>query len=176
MKKMRIISTILIFGLCFVTHNLYTWIPSLLVSIFFPVNESIWEHMKMLFTTILIYHLFEYIYLFLKGIKVNNYCIASFTCSFISIPIYLLIFLPFYYSIGDNMIIIFIILFITIYLTQILHSFITNIRNIKYQNILSTILIIICYIIFGYLTYNPPKTSLFFDTKEEKYGINIYNI
>ena len=176
MKKMRIISTILIFGLCFITHNFYIWIPSLLNSIFFPVNESIWEHMKMLFTTILIYHFFEYIYLYLKEIKVNNYCIASFISSFISIPIYLLVFLPFYYSIGDNMIVIFIILFITICLTQIIHLFITNIINIKYQNILATGLIIICYIIFGYLTYNPPKTDLFFDTKEEKYGINIYNI
>ena len=37
-------------------------------------------------------------------------------------------------------------------------------------------LIILSYIVFGYLTYNPPKAELFFDTQKEKYGINIYNI
>ena len=43
-------------------------------------------------------------------------------------------------------------------------------------NIISLILIIISYIIFAYLTYNPIKTELFFDTQEEKYGINSYFI
>ena len=32
------------------------------------------------------------------------------------------------------------------------------------------------YIIFSYLTYNPPKVEFFFDPLEEKYGINTYVI
>ena len=176
MKKLRIISIVLIFLLCFVTHFLYELIPSAVTSIFFPVNESIWEHMKLLFTTILLYHFFEYIYLYLKKININNYCIASFICSLFSIPIYLIMFLPIYYTIGENMIITFIILFITICLVEVIHYFITKYDMIKYQFVVSIILIVISYIIFGYLTYNPPKTDLFYDTVEEKYGINHYNI
>lgn len=174
MKKMRIISVALIFLLCFVSHFLYELIPSVVTSIFFPVNESIWEHMKLLFTTILFYHFLEYIYLYLKKININNYFIASFVSSLLSIPIYLIIFLPIYYAIGENMVITFIILFITICLAEFIHYFITKYETIKYQFIISTILIIISYVIFGYLTYNPPKTDLFYDTVEEKYGINHY--
>ena len=176
MKKMRIISSILIFLLCFLSHFLYEWIPSIVISIFFPVNESIWEHMKLLFTTILLYHLFEYIYLYYKKVNISNYCIASFVSALLSIPIHLIMFLPLYYMIGENMIITFIILFITICLAEIIHYFITKHDSIEYQCIISIILIIISYIVFGYLTYNPPKTDFFYDTTEGKYGINQYNI
>ena len=34
--------------------------------------------------------------------------------------------------------------------------------------------IIVVYIIFIYLTYNPLSNYLFYDMKEEKYGIDIY--
>lgn len=176
MKKLRIKSSILIFLLCFVSHFLYEWMPSVVISIFFPVNESIWEHMKLLFTTILLYHLFEYIYLYYKKINFNNYCIASFVSSLLSIPIYLVMFLPIYYAIGENMVVTFIILFITICLAEIIHYSITIQKSIKYQCIISIVLIIISYIVFGYLTYDHPKTDFFYDTVEEKYGINQYII
>lgn len=175
MKKIRFISIFLIFILCFLTHFLYNFFPNTLTSIFFPVNESIWEHMKMLFTTILLYHMFEYIYLKYKSIEVNNYFISTFISSIISIPIYLILFLPIYYSIGENMIVTFIILFIVILIVEIIHYFITRLKSIKGEFLLFVILTIISYIIFGYLTYYPPKNDLFFDTEKEKYGIN-YNI
>ena len=41
---------------------------------------------------------------------------------------------------------------------------------------LKIILIIITFIIMGYLTYNPPRSFLFYDPIEEKYGINIYTL
>lgn len=176
MKKLRIISTVLIFALCFITHFIYEKLPCSFTALFFPVNESIWEHMKMLFTTILLYHGIEYLYLNHKRIEVNNYALSSFISAIISIPIYLILFLPIYYSIGENMIITFIILFITIGIAEYINYKILMMDKIKYQNIIAIIGIIVCYIIFGYLTYNPPKYDLFFDTEKEKYGINDYNI
>ena len=44
------------------------------------------------------------------------------------------------------------------------------------KNLISIGLIGICFIIFSYFTYYPIKTKIFFDTKEERYGINNYNI
>lgn len=176
MKKLKIIGIFGIFILCFLTHFLYEILPCTFTSIFFPVNESIWEHMKMLFTTILLYNVLEFIYIKIKKMQANNFLLASVVSSTLSIPIYLIMFLPIYYSIGENMPITFILLFITIAICQFINYKITTFREIPYQTSLSIIYIIIAYIIFGYLTYNPPKTDLFFDTEDEKYGINIYPI
>ena len=176
MKKTCIINTILIFSLCFMTHFGYNKFPNDFTAIFFPVNESIWEHMKMLFTTILLFHTIRKIYLYYKKIETNNYIIGTFISALLAIPIYLVIFLPLYYSIGENMIITFIILFITILISEYINYKIQEKENIKYDNTIAIIGVIISYIIFSILTYNPPKYDLFFDTEEEKYGINHYNI
>ena len=63
LKRSRIISTIGIFLLCFLFHFIYDWIPSYITAIFFPVNESIWEHMKLLFSAIIFYGIIDYIIL-----------------------------------------------------------------------------------------------------------------
>ena len=60
LKRSRIISTIGIFLLCFLFHFLYEWLPSSITAIFFPVNESIWEHMKLLFSAVVFYGIIDY--------------------------------------------------------------------------------------------------------------------
>ena len=49
LKKLKILGVIMAFLLCFPLHFLYDKIPSFITSIISPVNESIWEHMKILF-------------------------------------------------------------------------------------------------------------------------------
>ena len=176
MKKIIIINSILTFALCFFTHFLYEWLPNPIFSLIFPVNESIWEHMKMIYTTILLYGIIEYFILKKFKITPNNFLISIFLKSIIAIPVYLVIYLPIYYTFGENMIVTFIILFITFILVNIIGIKIQESKEIKYQNIISIIGIIIVYIIMGILTYNPPHYDLFFDTQEEKYGIDDYLI
>ena len=65
-------------------------------------------------------------------------------------------------------------MFITILLVEKISYKIQNTNNIKYSNIISLIFIILSYITFGYLTYNPITSDLFFDPLEEKYGLNHY--
>lgn len=44
-------------------HFLYEWTnDNFVVGLFFPVNESIWEHLKLLFYPTLIYSAFEYFF------------------------------------------------------------------------------------------------------------------
>ena len=176
LKKTKIISTIGIFLLCFLFHFIYEWITSTITSIFFPVNESIWEHMKLLFSAIIFYGIVDYIILQKFKIKYNNFFTSLFTSAITIILIYLVMFLPIYYKIGENMIITIGLMLIAIIISQVISYKILKAKDFNKINIISLILIIISYIIFAYLTYNPIKNELFFDTQEEKYGINNYNI
>ena len=176
LKKTRIISTIGIFLLCFLFHFIYDWLPCTLTAIFFPVNESIWEHMKLLFSAVCFYGIIDYIILQKLNIKYNNFFTALFVSALTIIPIYLIMFLPIYYKIGQNMIITIGIMLIAIIISQVISYYILKAKDLDKLNIISFILIIITYIVFAYLTYYPIKNELFFDTEEEKYGLNNYNV
>ena len=160
--------------LCFLTHFLYTWLPNPVFSIFFPVNESIWEHMKMIYTTILLYGIIEAFIMKKFNIIHNNFLIATFITAIICIPINLIIYLPILKIFAEHMIVTFIILFIAILISNIVNYFILKLNEIKYEKIISIIGIILVYIIMTVLTYKPLKYDLFYDRTEQKYGINIY--
>lgn len=68
------------------------------------------------------------------------------------------------------------LMIIVIILSQIISYFILKSKHIHYINSISFILIIISYIIFGYLTYNPIHNYLFLDNIKNIYGIKNYNI
>jgi hypothetical protein len=176
LKKTKIISTIGIFLLCFLFHFIYEWIPNTFTLVFFPVNESIWEHMKLLFSAVTFYGIFDFIILQKFKIKYNNFFTSLFISALTIIPIYLIIFLPIYYKIGENMFIAISIMLIAIIISQIISYYILKAKDLDKINIISLILIIISYIIFAYLTYYPIKDKLFFDVIEEKYGLNNYNV
>lgn len=176
LKKSRIISVIGIFILCFLFHSLYELIPCGLTAIFFPVNESIWEHQKLLFTSVVMYGIIDYIILQKFKIKYNNFFTSLFVSALTIIPIFLIMYLPFYYKIGPKMFLNIGVMLIAIIISQVISYYILKAKDFDKLNIVSFILIIISYIIFAYLTYKPIKCELFFDTKDEKYGINNYNV
>lgn len=169
-KKFKIISIILAFAICFPLHFLYDIFPSFITSIFSPVNESIWEHMKLLFGSIIFTGVLGKIYVLIKKQKVNNICFSTFTAACSSIPIFLIMFLPIYYIIGHNMITTIIIMFITIVLAEIISYIIMTKKDFKLENI--TILFTISiYVIFAILTYYPLNNNLFIDPTNNLYGI-----
>lgn len=97
MKKTRIYAVIGIFILSFICHFVFDFFPCVLTSIFFPVNESIWEHMKILFTATLLYGIIDHVILTKKNISFNNFSLQLFASAFLSFPIFLIIYLPVYY-------------------------------------------------------------------------------
>ena len=169
-KLSRVIAVIGTIILSFVFYFVYYLIPNFVTSIFFPVNESIWEHIKLLYTSILVYGIIDYFLARKFSLKYNNFVFNLFFISVSSIVIYLMMFLPIYYSIGENMFIsigLMIIVFIIVYIM----SYFILIMDQRKNDYLWIIPIIFCYFIFGYLTYFPIKTHLFFDTNDEIYGI-----
>lgn len=169
-KKLKIIGIILAFGLCFPLHFLYEKFPNFITSILAPVNQSIWEHMKILFGSILLSGVIQKIIVLTKKIKTNNICFSNFVGAITSIPIFLIIFLPIYYIIGENIIITIIIMFMTITISEIISYIIMNKKDFKLEK-KTIFLVIIIYIIFTILTYYPLKIDLFIDPKTSTYGI-----
>lgn len=68
------------------------------------------------------------------------------------------------------------LMIIVIIISQIISYFILNSKEVKILNKISFLLIILVYIIFGYLTYNPIENYIFLDKNNNLYGINNYNI
>lgn len=175
LKKIKIVSIFGMFVLCFLTHFLYNWFPNVLFSIFFPVNESIWEHMKMMTSSILIWNILEY-FLFKKyRINHNNFYLSLFLEVSLSIIIFLIIYLPIYHFTGSVFILNIVVLFISLYFVNVVSYYILNFSPF-HKEVLGVVGIILLYIIFGILTYNPPYNYIFFDKVENKYGINIYEL
>jgi hypothetical protein len=174
LKKSRVIACIGTIILAFIFHFAYEMLPNFLFSIFFPVNESVWEHMKILYSSIVFYGVIDYFLNKKYNIGYNNFFMNIFICSVSSIIIYLAIFLPLYYSIGESMFISIGVMIITFIIVYILSYFILSLDEKDY-NFVWIILTLLGFVIFTYLTYNPIHTQLFFDTKDEIYGIKKRN-
>lgn len=169
-KNLKIIGTLLAFLFCFPLHFLYDKFPSFITSIFAPVNESIWEHMKLLFGSILFSGIIQKIIMLIKKEKLTNICFSNFVGALASIPIFLIIYLPFYYTIGHNFILTLFLMFITISLSEIISYLIMNKNDFKLENA-AIFFVIITYAIFTILTYHPLRNNLFIDPTNSTYGI-----
>ena len=133
-KKLKIIGTVIAFLLTFPLHFLYDKVPCFVTSIIAPVNESIAEHMKILFGSILIAGVIQKIIVKTKKLNINNVCISNFTAALISIPIFLIMFMPVYNVIGKNFIITIIIMLIAIVIAEIISYIMMKKNDLKLEN------------------------------------------
>lgn len=169
-KKLKLLGIVLAFILCFPLHFVYDKFPSFVTSVFAPVNESIWEHMKILFGSIIISGVIQKIIVLRKKLNFNNICFSNFIGAISSIPIFLIIFLPIYTIIGENFFVTIFIMFIAIVLAEIIAYIIMNKDNLRLENI-TIILVFIVYTIFTILTYNPINSGVFIDPISKTCGI-----
>lgn len=173
-KRIKIMSIVIVFLFAFPLHFIYDWFPNTFTAIFFPVNESIWEHMKLLFDSFLLCSVIEFGLLKYFDMHVHNFLFSTFVGAFFSIGLYLILYLPLYYMLGENMILNLGVMLVTIIVIELFQLWIWKQSHISYLDYASIVMMIATYIIFAYLTFYPPKLSLFFDTQEEKYGIKEY--
>lgn len=130
--------------------------------------------MKILFTSTLIYSLIEYILLKKYNITYNNLPFNTYFIPLMQIPLYLVIYIPLYKLLGESPFISITLMIIVYIIGQIVSYNILKEKELKVLNTLSVPIIIIIYLGFIYLTYNPPHKFIFYDILNEKYGINEY--
>lgn len=171
MKKIKKISVFVIMGLSILSHFMYEWSNNFIFSILFPVNESIWEHMKLIVTPVLIFSFIEYFIYKKKDIIFNNFIFSYAISIIVGIVSYLIVYLPIDYYFGHNMIVSITLLFLDYIFISFISYSIMNTKSIKYSKVIGTLLIIITYFIFYYLTYYPVHSYIFYDTKDNIYGI-----
>ncbi len=175
MKKIKTYGVIISFILSIILHFIYNIMPNTFISIIAPVNESIWEHMKLIVSSSLIFSVIEYIIYKTNNIPFNNFSLSYSISTLLGVIIYLFIYIPLNDILGHKIYIAIILLFLIFILIQIISYYIMNKKKIKYSLILSILLIVITYFIFYYLTYYPPKINLFYDYLNKQYGIRKFS-
>ena len=170
-KRFVIYNIILTFIMGFLVHNLYSWIPNIITSIF-PVNESLFEHIKLIYLSPIISSIILYFYFRkFKDFKINNLLFGLIISTMFNIIIFYLVYLPLYYTYGSIMWMTLTIYFLTIILSQYLYYLIIELPNNHKLNIISSIMLIIILFILTYFTYHPLKIDFFRDPTNNSYGI-----
>lgn len=170
LKKIKIINVVFLFLLSFLWHFVYDWFPNNIFALFFPVNESIWEHMKIIYYCLFMGSILEFVLCKKNNIKINNFYIEAMVKSILGVIFYLIIFIPFYLWLGESMLISISLMLITyIFMEYIGYKILTGEEmNI---NILPVIIIVLGCIMFVILTFYPLHNFLFFDEVIFGYGI-----
>lgn len=172
LKKIKIIGVFVIFLLCFLYHFAYDLFPNYIFSIIFPVNESIWEHMKLFYFSIITWSIIEYFIFKKKNIKFNNFIPQVFITSYLSIFIYLILYYVIFSFIKDNFIITILLMFIVIALVEYIGYKILNMDEYnKVFKVISIIFLGLGIILFWLFTYYPIRDKLFYDSLHKVYGI-----
>lgn len=161
-SKKNIFMIIFLFLLSFLWHFMYDWFPCVLTSIFFPVNESIWEHMKIIFYVLLIGSILEK--------KNNNYYLCLMVKPLVGVLFYLILFIPLYLIFGESMILSLSLMLFTYIIMELLGIKISKQEELNIK-VLPIIIVILCITLFSMLTYYPLHNFLFFDSVKLGYGI-----
>ena len=174
--KIELIVTILELILGTLLHFIYEWSGNnAIIASFSAVNESVLEHLKLVFYNMLILVLIEYY--FVKNIA-NNYIEAKAIGIFTAISFIVISFFTYTGIIGTN----FFIIDILIFIISIILGEWTSYKLMKRKNestiqtkILAggiLIFLLSCFIIFTYVT---PQVNLFRDFTNGTYGITEHN-
>ena len=170
LKKVRIINVFFVFLLSFLWHFIYDWFPNNLTALIFPVNESIWEHMKIIYYTIILGSLFENFLCHKFNISKNNWAVELATKPILGIIFYLIIFVPIYLLTGENMVFAISLMFIPYALMEVIGQKISMAKECNIT-ILPMIIVVLGFFLFILLTFYPPHKFLFFDFLKLGYGI-----
>lgn len=164
--KYQIASAIFVIILGTILHFTYEWSgENRIVGIFSAVNESTWEHLKLIFYPMLITTIIEN-YIF--GEKV----ICAKTLGVIIAMLFtVIIFYTYTGIIGTNYAVINIAIFV---LAVIIGEYVTYMfykKNTTCNSTISTIILMILLISFVIFTYNAPEINLFKDPIAGMHGI-----
>lgn len=168
-----IISILFIFLFGTLSHFIYSLTGNLsFIGAFFPVNESIWEHLKLLLIHIISWWIFFYIFNKNKLSMDKDNCFFASIISLLSSMIFQLSVFYFYtgaFGLESFIIDILIFLFAIIFGQFIgLHIYKYS-TGINYK--ISFFILIIIVLFFIYITFNSPHLPIFLDRNTGIYGL-----
>lgn len=141
-------------------HFAYNWSGNnILVGLFAPINESIWEHTKLIFFPLLIYTLYLD-----RKIGKDFPCINSAMCSASLLGVVLILVLFYTYSgiLGFHVAFVDIsIFYISVILVFSLAYRVTNSCKTEAYDTFLHILVIVLLCLFVFFTFSPPNLPLF---------------
>lgn len=141
---------------------------SIFIALFCPVNESVWEHLKLLIFPMLIY---SYIERHFMNISQNSFWSVKLTGTIMSILLTPILYYTLNGAFGNlpdfvNII----IFFITLFASYLLESVLFN-KNYKYLNNRYSKCLLFCIIIgFMFFTFITPRLPIFLDPLTNTYG------
>lgn len=175
MNKNKILKTLFIFLpflLAFPFHFVYDYIKFPFFAIYFPVNESIFEHTKLLFTSLIISYLIYY-FIYKKQIDKTKYLSSLLVSILISITSMLMFYYIFKLITGKEIMFLAILsLLLGITIGQIVSKIMYK-KNIKWSKEISLYSLITITLVYLLFTVNPPYLEFFYDSLNNGYGLNI---
>ena len=160
--KRNVIAFFIISIIGTLSHFVYEWTGKpYLIGLFFPVNESTWEHLKLLFFPSLIY--FAVVYFTLKE-KPKNYISATAISIIAGMLSIVVMFYTYQGVLGRNIdflniLIYFLGVAVTIYIMQRILK--TQSFSSGTANIISLFFLLLTAILFVSFSFNPPSLGIF---------------
>lgn len=162
LKRITLTGILFVIILGSLWHFVYQWTGNNpVIGLFFPVNESTWEHMKLCFFPMLFYSFYMN-----RKIRHDYPCISSALLSGILLSTFLVPVIFYTYSgiLGHNVLILDIATFIASVLSAFaaVYKFSLSCRLVPYRRILqlSVFTLAVCFFLF---TYYPPDIGIFTD-------------
>lgn len=161
---------IIVIGALF--HFMFEWLGSFPpLGGFFPVNESVWEHLKLPYWPLIIYSLIEFKFIREES---NNLIFAKSLAILINIGTILITFYTYTAILRTELLIIDILSFIIgVIIGQFLSAKVMSLgEKPKWISYVSWVIFISIGLLFIIFTYFPPNLPMFFDTESGIYGIH----
>ncbi|MBY9014988.1 MAG: hypothetical protein KGD68_04780 [Candidatus Lokiarchaeota archaeon] len=166
-----------IFGAIFISivgalfHFMFEWLGSWPpIGGIFPVNESVWEHLKLPYWPLIIYSLVEHKFITENS---NNLIFAKTLAILIDLSVILITFYTFTAILGVELLIIDILSFIIgVFIGQYVSAKVMSLgEKPKWVSYISWIIFIALGLLFIIFTYLPPNLPIFLDSESGMYGI-----
>lgn len=166
MKKLAFYGAIFAIVLGSAQHFFYSWSHNnLIVGLFAPINESVWEHMKLAVFPILIFSIIDYRYL---KTKTKNFAFALMCQIYAPIVVILAIFYSYETILGHSNIFIDITSFvIAIVIARYLaYRLWTSKWHSEFAQEIGAFFVIALAILFVAFTFSPPRLGVFVDPND----------
>lgn len=171
LRKWHILGVFFVFIFGSLLHFAYDWSgQNVIVGLFSPVNESTWEHLKLLFTPILLITILEF---FKYGRKSSGFLLTRAISTIIGLITIITVFYTYVGIIGEN----YLFLDIATFLLGVLATYWFSYNSLKTKsytiqsgNLLGLLMFILLTACFIFFTFQPPHINLFLDPVSGSYG------